>query len=81
MALAVLMPIVAAMGGNAGMQTLTVVIRALAIRDLTRSNAPAVLLKELIVGGINSSVLIVVGGIVALLWFGSVHSAWCSAPR
>jgi magnesium transporter len=74
-ALAVLMPVIAALGGNAGVQTLAVVIRALAVRELTRSNAPTVLLKEIGVGGLNSSVLMVVGGVVALLWFGSIHLA------
>jgi magnesium transporter len=74
-ALAVLMPVIAALGGNAGVQTLAVVVRALAVRELTRSNAPAVLFKEIGVGGLNSSVLMVVGGLVALLWFGSVHLA------
>ena len=49
-ALAVLMPVIAALGGNAGVQTLTVVVRALAIREITRGNAPKVLLKEIGVG-------------------------------
>ncbi len=74
-ALAVLMPVIAALGGNAGVQTLAVVVRALAVRELTRSNAPTVLLKEIGVGGLNSSMLMVVGGVVALLWFGSIPLA------
>ena len=49
-ALAVLMPIVASMGGNAGTQTLTVAVRALATRDLTRSNALRVIGREAAVG-------------------------------
>jgi magnesium transporter len=74
-ALAVLMPVIAALGGNAGVQTLAVVVRALAVRELTRGNTPKVLAKEIGVGCLNSSVLMFVGGIVALLWFGSVHLA------
>jgi magnesium transporter len=74
-ALAVLMPVIAALGGNAGVQTLAVVVRALAVREVTRSNAAKVLIKEIGVGALNSSVLMVVGGAVALLWFGSVDLA------
>jgi magnesium transporter len=69
-ALAVLMPVIAALGGNAGVQTLAVVIRALAVKELTRSNAGKVLLKEIAVGALNSTVLMVIGGAIALLWFG-----------
>ena len=74
-ALAVLMPVIAALGGNAGVQTLAVVVRALAVRELTRTNSPKVLLKEIGVSGINSSVLMFVGGLVAFLWLGSVDLA------
>jgi magnesium transporter len=68
--LAVLMPVIAALGGNAGVQTLAVVIRALAVRELTQSNALKVLAKELAVGVLNSTVLTLIGGSVALAWFG-----------
>jgi magnesium transporter len=52
-ALAILMPIVASMGGNAGTQSLTVAVRALATRDLTRSNAGRVIRREALVGLLN----------------------------
>ena len=52
-ALAVLMPIVASMGGNAGTQTMTVAVRALATRDLSDANAWRVVRRELLVGLIN----------------------------
>jgi magnesium transporter len=70
-ALAVLMPIVASMGGNAGTQSLTVAVRALATKDLTRSNLVRVVGREAGVGLINGAVFAVVMGIVGLIWFGS----------
>lgn len=70
-ALAVLMPIVASMGGNAGTQSLTVAVRALATRDLTRSNLMRVVMREGAVGLINGVVFAVVMGIVGVIWFGS----------
>lgn len=68
-ALAVLMPIVASMGGNAGTQTLTVAVRALATRELTATNAFRVVGKELIVGGINGVLFAILTGFVAWVWF------------
>ncbi len=70
-ALAVLMPIVASMGGNAGTQSLTVAVRALATRDLTRSNLMRVVTREAVVGLINGVAFAVVMGIVGVVWFGS----------
>jgi magnesium transporter len=70
-ALAVLMPIVASMGGNAGTQTLTVAVRALATKELTAANALRVILKELVVGVVNGSLFAVVAGAIAYAWFGS----------
>ena len=70
-ALAVLMPIVASMGGNAGTQSLTVAVRAIATRDLTGSNVWRVVRREAIVGLINGLVFAVVMGLVSLYWFGS----------
>lgn len=70
-ALAVLMPIVASMGGNAGTQTLTVFVRALATRELTTSNALRVIAKELLVGLINGGLFAVIAGGIAWLWFDS----------
>ena len=69
-ALAVLMPIVASMGGNAGTQTLTVAVRALATRDLTGSNVWRVIRRETIVGLVNGLFFAVVMGAVGWVWFG-----------
>ena len=70
-ALAVLMPIVASMGGNAGTQTLTVAVRALATRDLTTANVWRVIRREVMVGLVNGVVFAVVMGIVGAVWFGT----------
>jgi magnesium transporter len=70
-ALAVLMPIVASMGGNAGTQSLTVAVRSLATRDLTGSNVWRVIRRETIVGLINGVVFAVIMAIVGLIWFGN----------
>lgn len=70
-ALAVLMPIVASMGGNAGTQSLTVAVRAIATRDLTGSNIWRVLRREMFVGMLNGLVFAVVMGIVGYIWFGT----------
>jgi magnesium transporter len=70
--LAVLMPIVAAIGGNAAMQAVTVTVRALAIRQITRANALRVLAKEAAVGGLNGLVLLVASLLLALAWFGQL---------
>ena len=70
-ALAVLMPIVASMGGNAGTQSLTVAVRALATRDLTAANLWRVIKREVLVGLINGLIFAVVMGVVGVVWFGS----------
>jgi magnesium transporter len=69
-ALAVLMPIVASMGGNAGTQTLTVAIRALAMKELTTTNAARIVGKEVLVGVINGILFAVLIGLVTWGWFG-----------
>ena len=69
-ALAVLMPIVASMGGNAGTQSLTVAVRAIATKDLTSSNVWRVIRRECIVGLINGLIFALVMGVVGILWFG-----------
>lgn len=69
-ALAVLMPIVASMGGNAGTQTMTVAVRALATRDLTAQNAFRVIRREAAVGAINGIVFGLLMAIIAGWWFG-----------
>lgn len=71
-ALAVLMPIVASMGGNAGTQTLTVAVRALATKELTASNAMRQIGKEVLVGGINGILFALLMGGVAWFWFDSM---------
>ena len=68
-ALAILMPIVASMGGNAGTQTLTVAVRALALREITRANALRVIGKEFAVGAINGLIFAVIIGTIASYWF------------
>ncbi|NDV00692.1 magnesium transporter [Pseudoroseicyclus tamaricis] len=70
-ALAILMPIVASMGGNAGTQSLTVAVRAIATRDLTGSNVWRVLRREMIVGLFNGVVFAAVMAAVGIVWFGS----------
>ncbi|HEY6528083.1 MAG TPA: magnesium transporter [Cellvibrionaceae bacterium] len=71
-ALAVLMPVVASMGGIAGSQTLTLVVRGLALGQVHKSNLGALFDKELRVGAINGVLWALVIGYVAWLWFGSL---------
>ncbi|MBC8131221.1 MAG: magnesium transporter [Rhizobiaceae bacterium] len=68
-ALAVLMPIVASMGGNAGTQTMTVAVRALATRDIDIYNAGRVVRREVLVGMLNGVAFALIIGVVAGLWF------------
>ncbi len=70
-ALAILMPIVASMGGNAGTQTMTVAVRALATRALSPINALRVTLRECAVGLINGVLFALIIGLFAWAWFGS----------
>ncbi|MGR3468441.1 MAG: magnesium transporter [Shimia sp.] len=70
-ALAVLMPIVASMGGNAATQSLTVAVRAIATKDLTGSNLWRVIRREALVGLVNGLIFAVVMAIVGVIWFGS----------
>ena len=67
--LAVLMPIVASMGGNAGTQTMTVAVRALATRDLSTANVGRVVRRELLVGLLNGLCFAVILGAIAAAWF------------
>ncbi|WP_128254514.1 magnesium transporter [Falsirhodobacter deserti] len=69
-ALAALMPIIASMGGNAGTQSLTVAVRALATRDLTSSNAARVVRREVAVGLINGLGFAVVMGALGMAFYG-----------
>ena len=68
-ALAVLMPIVASMGGNAGTQTLTIVIRGLSVGTISQANAWRVLKKELLVGGLNGMIWAFAVAVVATVWY------------
>ena len=71
-ALAVLMPIVASMGGNAGTQSLTVAVRAIATKDLTGANVWRVIRREVLVGLLNGLLFAAVMGAVGMIWFGSM---------
>ena len=68
-ALAFLMPIVASMGGNAGMQTLAVTIRAIAKKELSSSNFNRVVGKEFIIGILNGIIFAIITAIIVHLWF------------
>jgi magnesium transporter len=67
--LAVLMPIVASMGGNAGHQTLAVMVRAIATKELSSSNSLRVLTKEFFVGSVNGLLFALLVGVVTYFWF------------
>lgn len=71
-ALAALMPIVASLGGNAGTQTMTVTVRALATRDLDIYNAGRVIRREVLVGLLNGAIIATLLGLVAGTWFQNV---------
>ena len=68
-ALAFLMPIVASMGGNAGMQTLAVTIRAIATKELSSSNINKIVGKEFFIGVLNGIIFAIITGAIVLLWF------------
>lgn len=72
-ALAVLMPIVASMGGNAGTQTLTVVIRGMSLGTISRGNMITILKKETMVGLLNGLIWAVVIALIATFWFQNLH--------
>lgn len=69
-ALAILMPIVASMGGNAATQTMTVTVRAIATRDIDIYNAARVIRRELLIGMMNGALFASLIGLAAGLWFG-----------
>ena len=68
-ALAFLMPVVASMGGNAGMQTLAVTIRAIATKELSSSNFSRVVAKEFLIGILNGIIFAVITAVIVQLWF------------
>ncbi len=72
-ALAVLMPIVAGVGGNAGTQTLAVTVRAIATNQLTSSNTRRAIVRELRIALLNGLTIAVIAGVGVTLWFGILH--------
>jgi magnesium transporter len=72
-ALAVLMPIVASMGGNAGTQTMTVTVRALAMRELDGRRLRRLITREMVVGVVNGVIFAVLIGVVTAIRFGNVQ--------
>ena len=72
-ALAFLMPIVASMGGNAGMQTLAVTVRAIATKELSPENFTKVVSKEFVIGILNGIIFAIISGIVVQLWFREIY--------
>ncbi len=70
-ALAILMPIVASMGGNAGTQTMTVTVRSLATKDLTSTNVRRVIGKELAIATLNGAIMAVIIGLLSFVYFDS----------
>jgi len=71
--LAVLMPIVASMGGNAGMQTLAVTIRAFATKELSAGNFSKIVTKEFIIGILNGIIFAVIAGTIVQLWLDQIN--------
>ena len=69
-ALAILMPIVASMGGNAGTQTLTVVVRQLALGDISTGDAMRIIKKEVLISLGNGFIFALIIGLISALWFG-----------
>ena len=72
-ALAFLMPIVASMGGNAGMQTLAVTIRAIATKELSKSNFNRVVGKEFLIGILNGIIFAVITAVIVQFWFKDIN--------
>ena len=68
-ALAFLMPVVASMGGNAGMQTLAVTIRAIATKELSSGNINKIIAKEFLIGVLNGIIFAIIAGVIVQLWF------------
>ena len=72
-ALAFLMPIVASMGGNAGMQTLAVTVRAIATKELSSENLTKIVSKEFVIGILNGIIFAIITGIIVQLWFREIN--------
>jgi magnesium transporter len=78
-AIAVLMPIVASMGGNAGTQAMTIYVRAIATKDINNSNYFKLIIKEFLIGSINGLALSLIMGLIAYFWFDSLVLAFAIA--
>jgi len=78
-AIAVLMPIVASMGGNAGTQAMTIYVRAIATKDINNSNYFNLIIKEFLIGSINGLALSLIMGLIAYFWFDSLVLAFAIA--
>ena len=74
-ALAVLMPIVASMGGNAATQGLTVAVRALALREITKANAARIIVREMVAGLVHGLIFAIIMGLITFVWFKSLPLA------
>ena len=72
-ALAFLMPIVASMGGNAGMQTLAVTIRAIATKELSSGNFNNIVMKEFLIGILNGIIFAIITAVIVQLWFENLN--------
>ncbi len=75
-AIAVLMPIVASMGGNAGTQAMTIYVRAIATKDINNTNYIKLIVKEFFIGSINGFALSLIMGLIAYYWFDSLVLAF-----
>ena len=75
-AIAVLMPIVASMGGNAGTQAMTIYVRAIATKDIDNSNYFKLIIKEFLIGSLNGLALSMIMGLIAYYWFDSLVLAF-----
>jgi magnesium transporter len=78
-ALAFLMPIVASMGGNAGMQTLAVTIRAIATKELSSSNFNKVVGKEFVIGVLNGIIFAIITAVIVQVWFKQINLSYLIA--
>ncbi len=72
-ALAFLMPIVASMGGNAGMQTLAVTIRAIATKELSSGNFNNIVMKEFLIGILNGIIFAIITAVIVQIWFENLN--------
>jgi len=78
-ALAFLMPIVASMGGNAGMQTLAITIRALATKELSSGNLGKIVSKEFFIGILNGIIFAIITGTIVQIWFKEINLSFLIA--